>query len=127
MPGKPGSKRSQSGFTMIEVMVSLLLTAIAIMGILALYIAETRASGFSRHTTEAAVLAGDKVEKLRTDSFVAATGSETNLNERAVAGGIFNRTWTETLGTDYADITVTVSWTEDGVARQFLLRARRNK
>ena len=112
---------------MIEVMVSLLLTAIAIMGLLALYYAETRASTFSRHTTEAAVLAQDKVEKLRTDAFVAATGNETNLDERGGSGGIFNRTWTVTLGTDYADMLVTVSWNEDGLSRQFALRARRNK
>jgi prepilin-type N-terminal cleavage/methylation domain-containing protein len=121
------ARRAERGFTMIEVLVSLMLTAIAIMGILALYMVQTRASGFTRHSTEAAVLAQDKVEKLRTDAFIAATGSETNLNERGGAGGIFSRAWTQTLGTDYADLTVTVSWTEDGDARQFLLRARRNK
>ena len=133
MAPNPVNKRER-GFTLIEVMIAMVLTAIAIMGIIALYITETKASGFSRHTTEAAVLAEDKVEKIRTmASTNIASTIESNLNERGQTGGggIFKRTYSQTqmpVGSPlYADIAVTVSWTDDGgVAHSLTVHARRN-
>ena len=118
--------RSQGGFTMIEVMVSLLVTAVAVMGILGVYLTQVRSSSYSRHTSEAVILAQDKVEQLRTQTAAAASGTESNISERGVATGIFTRRWTVTPSTSYADIAVTVTWFEDGVVRQFVLRGRRN-
>jgi prepilin-type N-terminal cleavage/methylation domain-containing protein len=124
----PGSRasRSERGFTMIEIMVALLLTAIAVMGILSVYLAQTRASSFSRHASEAVILAQDKLEQLRTQLAATTSGGDVNINERGVATGVFTRRWTQTLGASYADIVVTITWTENGVARQFVLRGRRN-
>ena len=99
------------------------------MGIIALYITETKASGFSRHTTEGAVLAQDKVEQLRTQGNMVAIGPivEANINERGLAGGIFTRTTTVTpVGGNYANITVTVTWGDDGIAHSVAVKARRN-
>ena len=109
----------------------MVLTAIAIMGIIALFITSTKASGFSRHTTEAAVLAEDKVEKIRTLSSANITATtETGINERGVTTGIFTRvsqqTRTPALTPIYADIQVTVSWSDDGVAHSLTVHARRN-
>jgi Tfp pilus assembly protein PilV len=113
---------------MIEVMVAMLITAIAIMGLLALYISQARASGYSRHTTEATVLATDKIEKLRTMGVATAvSGTETGLDEKGIAGsGLYTRTWSETLGPSFADLVATVTWDEDGVTKTVTLRARRN-
>ena len=119
---------NQQGFTLIEVMIAMVLTALAIMGIIALYVTETRASGFSRHTTEAAVLAQDKIEFLRTQGPAAAVNTtELNLNEREQAGsGIYKRITTETvIAGQYADIVVEVDWSDDGIAHQIIMRARR--
>jgi len=116
----------ERGFTMVEVMVSLMLAAVAVMGLLGVYLAQTRASSYTRHASEAAVLAQDKLEQLRLQVAATASGTETSINERGIATGVFTRRWTETLATGYADIVVTVSWTEDGVARQFVVRGRRN-
>jgi hypothetical protein len=41
---------------MVEVTVALVPTAVAVMGILAEYLAEVRASSYTRHATEAAIL-----------------------------------------------------------------------
>lgn len=123
-------RRSEDGFTMIEVMIALTLTAIAVMGIVALFITETKASGFSRHMTEAAVLAQDTVERLRTQGSAAAISptTQSNLNERGGSGGIYTRTFSETLtAPDWADIVVTVSWSEDGIPRSVSVRARRTR
>jgi len=127
-------KHSEGGFTLIEVMIALVLTAIAIMGIIALYITETKASGFSRHTTEAAVLVQDKVELLRTEGAATniALTTETNINERggAPGSGIFTRSFSETLvpavTPTWADITVTVTWNDDGINHTITVKARRN-
>jgi Tfp pilus assembly protein PilV len=129
-------RAGETGFTMIEVMIALVLTALAIMGIIALYITETKASGFSRHTTEAAVLAQDKIEKLRTQGTAVAipltneppVGSTLNERGTTVPPGIYQRQYTEVLTTaDYADITVTVNWSDDGLAHTITMKARRNR
>jgi len=113
---------------MIEVMIAITVTAIATSGLIALFMVETRASGFSRHSTEATVLAEDQLERLRTAAAptVTTSGSQTGIDERGKSGGIFNRTWTTTVGASYDDISVTVSWPEDDTTRTVTLRSRRN-
>ena len=116
---------------MIEVMVAILLTAIATSGIIGLYIVETRASGFSRHSTEATVLAQDQIEILRTAKFVGGPVTTLNLDEHGNPGGMFTRIYTVTSGAGptqpYDDLLVVVQWTEDGVTRSVTLRSRRNQ
>jgi type IV pilus assembly protein PilV len=122
------TRPNQDGFTLMEVMIAMLITAIAVIGIVALFMTQTSASSFSRHQTEATALAEDKIEQLRTlGPAVSQTGSDTNLDERGSAGsGIYHRDWTETAGTNYADMTVTVTWSENGVTKQVALKGRRN-
>lgn len=122
--------RREAGFTMIEVMIALTLTAIAVLGIVALFITQTKASGFSRHMTEAAVLAQDTIERLRTQGSAAAISATTqsNLNERGGSGGIFTRTFSEVLtDPNWADIVVTVSWADDGIPHTVSVRGRRTR
>jgi prepilin-type N-terminal cleavage/methylation domain-containing protein len=108
-------RRRGAGFTMIEVMVALLLTAIAASGIIALFMVQTRSSGYSRHATEATILAQDEMERLRAMNINAGSGSTSNINELGQTGGIFTRSWeiSSTSGS-HLDVTVTVSWNEDG-------------
>jgi prepilin-type N-terminal cleavage/methylation domain-containing protein len=115
---------SQAGFTLIEVMIAVLLTAIAVMGIVGIFMVQSRGGNISRHTTEASVLAQDKMEDLRTQT-TPASATETNINAQGLAGGTFTRTSTVTVGT--ADITyqVAVSWSEDGITRNVTLRSKR--
>jgi len=135
MPANPGSRRAavrgQAGFTMIEVMIAIVLTAIGTSGVVALFMVETRASSFSRHSTEAGILAQDEIELLRTALAPAqtSTGIQTGLNEKGIAGtaGLFTRSWSVTPTTSYDDVVVTVAWTEDGTPRTIVLRSRRNR
>jgi type II secretion system protein I len=126
MHGRPG-KRAEQGFTMIEVMMALLITAIAVIGIVTLYMTATKASSYSRHSTEAAVLANDKLEALRTVA-TPTTSSETGINEqgRTVPPGIFDRSWTVTSTTDYYNVSVQVSWEENGATRAVSVVGRRS-
>lgn len=100
---------------MIEVMVALLLTAIAASGIVGLFMVQTRSSGYSRHATEATILAQDEMERLRAMDISSGSGSTANINELGQTGGIFTRTWSiaASAGT-HVDVTVSVSWNEDG-------------
>ncbi len=117
-------RRREAGFTMIEVMISILLTAIAIIGILALYMTQTRASSFSRRMTEASVLASDGLERMRT-MVIPISGTELDITEQGQPGGIFDRASTATAnGVDW-DMNVAVSWDEDGVLRTVLVYGRR--
>ena len=56
----------ESGFTVIEVLISLTLLLIGIVGILTMGVSITRENAFSRHTVEASTLGEDKMEELLT-------------------------------------------------------------
>ena len=118
---------------MIEVMISIVITAIAVMGIIGLYKVETRAQGVSRHTTEAAVLAEDKIEKLRTQGAAvtispAVVENTLDAQGRTCAGCPFTRTYSEdATPLTYANITVRIDWVDDGAAHAITMNARRNK
>jgi type II secretory pathway pseudopilin PulG len=108
--------KAQGGFTLIEVMVSIVLCSIAVIGVIALHRVTANASGFSRRSAEAAALAQDKLESLRTITPVAGTVTETGLDEQGKSGGPFTRTTKQTIGTDYIDITVQVLWDDESTA-----------
>lgn len=119
----------QGGFTLMEVLISLVLGAIAMIGVIALYRASTNASSFSRRSTEAAVLAQDKMERLRTELPTAGSNQVEagNLDEtgKVVVGAPFTRTWDVTNAGQYFDITVRVGWTDEGVGKTVTVRGRR--
>ena len=116
----------ERGFTMIEVMIAMLLTAIAIIGILALFMSQTKASGFSRHATEATALCEDKLEQLRTQLSGAGSGTDATIDASGITtSGIYKREWWEGVTTSYADIICKISWTENGVSESTMLRGRR--
>lgn len=117
----------QAGFTMIEVMIAVLLTAIAVVGVIGLYRVQTRSSGYSRYATEASVLAADKLETLRT-TVLPASGSETGVDARGKVGvgGPYTRTWTVTQPvTTQWNLRVDVAWNDDGNTRTVTLHAIR--
>jgi len=120
------ARSAEQGFTMIEVMVAILLTAIAVIGVVALFRVQTSASSFSRHSTEATVLAGDKMEALRTEG-IPASGSDSNLDALGHTGGIYSRVWTVTTGSLLIDYKVTTTWNEDGINRTVTLVSKRTK
>jgi prepilin-type N-terminal cleavage/methylation domain-containing protein len=123
-------KTKQQGFTLIEVMISILLASLLVIGAVALFRIETRASAFSRRETEAVVLAQDKLEELRTiaQPTGAGTGADAGtINEFGVVvtGGMYTRTWTIAQSNDVYDIVVTVSWDDSDQTRQVVVRGRR--
>jgi Tfp pilus assembly protein PilV len=124
------NRRQQAGFTMIEVMVAVLLTALTVIGVLGLYRIQSRASAFSRRETEAAVLAQDKLEELRTQAAAGVTsGSDTPPDQFSPVSPpnnyFFNRSWTVTSDASAITIEVEVTWNEDGITRSVTVHAQR--
>lgn len=107
------------GLTLIEVMVALLVTTIALLGALATVGITVRGANFSRSATEASVLAQSKLESLvslptgTTGGALPAAGSpETNLdaNGNVTATGVYTRTTSWSQTTTQRKVVVDVSW-----------------
>jgi prepilin-type N-terminal cleavage/methylation domain-containing protein len=69
------SRRRARGMTLIEVLVALLVTTVALLGALATVGVTVRGSSYSRSATEASTLAQSKLEQLVS----LPTGTSTNL------------------------------------------------
>lgn len=109
-------RRAERGFTVVEVLIALTVLLIGIGGILTLQISGLRASGYSRHAAEAAVVGEDRVELLRlAPPATLASGSDL-VNELGIPDpeGRYTRTWTVTRNGKLATIEVVVSWLERG-------------
>jgi Tfp pilus assembly protein PilV len=128
--------KTQDGFTLIEVMVAILLAVLAVIGVMALFRVQNNAASFSRRETEAAVLAQDRLEVLRTgaapaagttvtESYLDATG---NVVSTADATHIYTRNSVITAPTGVETtytIKVTVSWADDAITRSVGVWGRR--
>lgn len=109
---------TQAGFTMIEVMISIVLCAIAVMGVIGLTTVSVRDTSSARHVTEASVLAEDRMELLRAagSSFTNPDSSPVDAQGNATgsAGAIYTRAFTWTATSTLINITVQVSWKDEG-------------
>ncbi len=82
MPKHNSYKRHQAGATLIEVMVSMVIIMLGILGLLALKIASSRAAADSDRRSTAAMYAQDILERARANPTRAANG-EYNLTAGA--------------------------------------------
>lgn len=109
-------RRGEEGFTVVEVMIAMLVLVIGLAGILSLQLTAIRATSFSRHATEASLLAEDKMEALRTvPAATLVAGTDTvNAGGMVDAEGLYTREWTITAGGATTAVTVAVTWSEQG-------------
>jgi Tfp pilus assembly protein PilV len=128
--------------TLIEVMIALLVTTVALLGALATVGVTIRGANFSRSATEASVLAQSKLEEMVSLPAATVTSSspadgtttiETQLDGSGmvnVTTGVYTRTtvWSTTTVPDALRrvVTVTVQWT-DGAGTLHQVVAARQK
>ena len=113
------TQRPQAGFTMIEVMISIVICAIAVMGIIGLTTVSVRDTSSARHVTEASVLAEDRMEVLRAQGSASLTSPDASPVDAqgtatGSAGAIYTRAFTWTATSTLVNITVQVSWKDEG-------------
>ena len=109
-------RTQQDGFTVVEVLIALLILVIGFAGILSLQLTAMKSTSFSRHATEASILAEDKIEELRTIPMPALADGTDTVDARGVDddAGLYTRTWTVVPGTSTTTVTVAVTWNEQG-------------
>jgi len=122
------SNNKQSGFTLLEVLVALVIFAFSMISMGRLMISATESNRDARRVTAATVLTMDKLEELRlaarstTDygnlasstaiEFINEEGVVSSPND-VVANAFYERTWTVTPDTpevDSSTISVQVQW-----------------
>ena len=116
-----GRRKPQQGFTLIEVMIALLLLLIGVAGVLSLQMVSVRATSFSRHATEATIVADQKMDELmtvittNTTFFVSGTDNVDEMS-RTDGSDIFTRTWTLTPDATpgVTHVRVVITWLERG-------------
>jgi prepilin-type N-terminal cleavage/methylation domain-containing protein len=135
----------QAGFTIVELLVALTVLLIGITGLLSLQVTAMQSTSFSRHATEAAVLAEDRMEELRTapaEMILAGAAFCPDGDPSGVPGpcaerldtsgrpdddGLFFRRWTAVQGGSMIRIQVRVSWEArgGGLPHEVLLQTER--
>lgn len=110
-----------SGFSLIEVLVSLVILSISLLALAGLMSTTTKNNAFGSNMTEAATLAQDKLEELRVTNWDDIVDGN-DINQ--IRGFNYDRAWTMALGPNSPlppndndkRVTVTVNW-NDGMNR----------
>ncbi len=111
---------SVAGFTLLEVLISMVILSIALLGLAALATTTIRSNTFSNDYSTATSLAQDQLETLVNTSFanlipigITQNDPSNPIDEQGNGGGKYTRTWLMndiTVGSTKS-IAVTVSWT----------------
>ena len=99
--------KDQNGFTLLEVLISIIILSVALLALAGLQIISIRGNSFGGTMTEAITLARDKIEDLKQDDWDnVATDNDTQV----VRGINYARNWqAQTVG-QTKEVTVTISW-----------------
>jgi type IV pilus assembly protein PilV len=120
--------QGQGGFTLIEVLITMLILIAGLLGTAGLTTGIIRGNFFSKNITSATVIAQTHLEAVQNKGYTNATSTNFPATSTAVSmGGVtFNRTTTITDNsptTNTKTISVTVIWNEaDNAARSVSLQ-----
>lgn len=107
---------SEGGFTLLEVLFGISIFAIGMLAIARMQMLTVRNTTVGNLTSQATMLAHQKMEELKTMAFADLTNEvENNIDSEGNAGGDYNRTTTITtpaapLGNHARQIQVQVQW-----------------
>jgi prepilin-type N-terminal cleavage/methylation domain-containing protein len=108
---KPGSKRKDSGFTMIELLIAMVILSVAVLGLGSMVYSVMGSTSISKGMTVATSLMQDKMESLKN----TVVSSLTTGSDTVQMGNVsFLRQWTVSPTANTRTITVTVNWNDRG-------------
>lgn len=99
--------KDQRGFTLLEVLISIIILSVALLALAGLQIISIRGNSFGGTMTEAITLARDKIEDLKS---VDWSNVATNNDTPVVRGINYARNWTVQMVGQTKEVTVTVTW-----------------
>ncbi|MBI4525486.1 MAG: prepilin-type N-terminal cleavage/methylation domain-containing protein [Deltaproteobacteria bacterium] len=107
------SKTGQSGFTLLEVLVALVVLSVGLLGMAALTVGIIDGNLYSKNVTTATVIAEARLEDIRRAGYVAATPGTVGPDSVSMGGASFARLTSITDNTPLVGnrtVAVTVSW-----------------
>jgi type IV pilus assembly protein PilV len=106
---------NSKGFTLIEVLISLVILAISLLALAGLMTTSTRNNASGGRLTEAATYAQDKLEELRAMPWDSIPLNQTSDSPMSRPGVQYDRSWIASLNAlnpDIKEIQITIRWTD---------------
>ena len=101
------------GFTLLEVMITLVILSVSLLALAGLMVTTTRNTASGGHVTEAVTFGQDKLEEFRATSWEALLPTTTGIDQRPGCTGInYTRTWDITQTGNFKTIRVAVNWND---------------
>jgi type IV pilus assembly protein PilV len=108
-------RRREKGFSLIEVLISLVILAVGLLALAELQIFSIKGGSASNHVTQATILAQNRLEELRRLSYNDSLLTHGQHEEGTLSGTIFSRAHdVADLSSTMKNVTATVRWTEGG-------------
>lgn len=105
-----------NGFTLLEVLVSLIILGISLIALAGLMTTTTKNNSVGGRLTEAATLAQDKLEELRATNWESIIPNSMNTELFQIRPGFqYTRNWIARLNganPDIKEIEITINWTD---------------
>jgi type IV pilus modification protein PilV len=110
-----GTRATQQGFTLIEVLVAVFILTIGLLGTAGLTTGIIRGNHYSKNITSATAAAQSQLESVKSSGYVNAVAANFPTDTVSMGGMTFNRATTITSDSPAANmktISVVVTWTE---------------
>jgi type IV pilus assembly protein PilV len=117
--------KSESGVTLIEILIAVTILAIGLLGVAGLQVTAIKGNSHGNTISQATAIAEEQVEIIRNMDYSEVTFDPNPFVENNVDGTIYTRTTEVEDNTPLNDlkrVTVTVSWTAGNKNRQVQLR-----
>lgn len=108
--GIVGLQKHSKGFTLIEVLITLIILSISLLALAGLMATTTRSNSYGGHITEATTFAQDRMEQLRAtrwQDIPVGTGSDLISGSTGIS---YARAWNVVQNGNLRTVTITINW-----------------